>query len=310
MDKTAGSGVPLRSNSGPQEEVKLLNWIHAASDPLELITIVRQIAADNAVRLPPVFLSRYVNESLVAAAYFRVLPGGVATLGGVRSLAGFEATASQLVSELARQLDANGICQIQSIVRNDDQTTHRIVAGAGFGQLTSVQQQWRETNYDLAPASLTWRPANRYTEEQLAAVLEQTFVDTKDCPELNGIRRPIDALEGFLEGKPLSTIRHWYVLREQDNDIGCLFLCPHSNEVAELVYMGLHPNMRGRGLGRILLTDALRLSRDLGARLLIAGVDDANSPALRCYAQLGFQFHQRLGVYMPSGLLQRLRHAA
>lgn len=52
--------------------------------------------------------------------------------------------------------------------------------------------------------------------------------------------------------------------------------------------LGRHPDWRGRGLGPVVLCEAARLLRSLGAKHLKLGVTASNAPARRLYEHYGF----------------------
>jgi ribosomal protein S18 acetylase RimI-like enzyme len=91
----------------------------------------------------------------------------------------------------------------------------------------------------------------------------------------------------------------WWVVFDAHRPRGCaLFSVSPEHDSVELVYLGLGPACRGRGLGSALLDRSLRA---LGPRLLMSGgvtcaVDTRNTPALRLYAHAGFA---RFGVRIP-----------
>jgi len=57
--------------------------------------------------------------------------------------------------------------------------------------------------------------------------------------------------------------------------------------VIEIVYMGLIPAARGNGLGKTLVTHAVKAALTLGGSRLILGVDRSNQPARDIYRQQG-----------------------
>ena len=57
---------------------------------------------------------------------------------------------------------------------------------------------------------------------------------------------------------------------------------------AELVYIGIGPDVRGRRWGRTLLQHGIRLAVEARVGTLSLAVDIANSPALKLYDSLGF----------------------
>jgi ribosomal protein S18 acetylase RimI-like enzyme len=65
----------------------------------------------------------------------------------------------------------------------------------------------------------------------------------------------------------------------------------------EVVYLGLTPVARGRGLGRITLRHALELARPCVSRLELA-VDIRNTPATCLYRSAGFVVRDRRSVHL------------
>jgi ribosomal protein S18 acetylase RimI-like enzyme len=55
------------------------------------------------------------------------------------------------------------------------------------------------------------------------------------------------------------------------------------------VYLGLTPSARGRGLGDLLVRQALATTAALGASRLSLAVDSQNGPALKLYYRHGLQ---------------------
>lgn len=132
----------------------------------------------------------------------------------------------------------------------------------------------------------------------LLEALEASYVDTKDCPELCGMREATDVLESHKAvGRFDPAI--WWLLLEGDAPVGCaLFSVSPEHDSLELVYLGLSVAARGRGIGTAFLDEALRR---LGDRLLMTGgvtcaVDTRNTAALRLYQRAGFR---RFGVRIP-----------
>ncbi len=60
-------------------------------------------------------------------------------------------------------------------------------------------------------------------------------------------------------------------------------------EFGALARLAVHPAAQGQGLGRQLLTDALRFCRRSGARSVSLNTNESNQAAQRLYAQLGFR---------------------
>jgi ribosomal protein S18 acetylase RimI-like enzyme len=66
----------------------------------------------------------------------------------------------------------------------------------------------------------------------------------------------------------------------------------------ELLYLGLIPEVRGRGWGKQLVRHAQWLTRRAGRRQLVTAVDSANLPAVQTYTAMDFQAWQRRRLYI------------
>jgi ribosomal protein S18 acetylase RimI-like enzyme len=139
------------------------------------------------------------------------------------------------------------------------------------------------------------------TEDVLLEALNHSYIDTLDCPELCGLRETRDVLASHRDTGEFDP-RTWWVLFLKGQARGCALFsnCPELHS-AELVYLGLAPDLRGRGLGRLMLSkglDELRQQHPTWAMTL--AVDHRNGPALRLYASLGFKpFGERVALVRP-----------
>lgn len=123
---------------------------------------------------------------------------------------------------------------------------------------------------------------------ELARTLESTYRETLDCPGLAGLRATADVLEGhFGVG---ARRRHWLVARESGAARGaCLLNLAPDGRGAELVYFGLAPEARGRGIGSVLLDAGLDAVARSGAATVSLAVDARNTPAKKLYESRGFR---------------------
>lgn len=127
----------------------------------------------------------------------------------------------------------------------------------------------------------------------LLRVLEESYRDTLDCPELCGLRETADILAShYATGVFDPSI--WYLVmhRESEGDVprGCMLLSRVPEQrVLELVYIGLSPEVRGRGLGRRLLDLCVRNAAEARVDAVTCAVDCRNEPARRLYRDQGFQ---------------------
>ncbi|MFO0942238.1 MAG: GNAT family N-acetyltransferase [Pirellulales bacterium] len=300
--------LEIRSVSVAQRS-ELLRWIHHSAMPAEF----QAIEADYRLRCnnlwSPAPLEAVVAGDRVAAGYFSCLPGGLATLGGVRAI-NEQATglaAQLLVSQigLIRQRFSN--VHMQAALDVNDLDSQRIVRLAGLAQLTDVDQLWLglEDHQFLDPPNpsgstgdkLHFYPASTLSRSRFERLLGETFDQTLDCPELNGIRSLSQVLDTFLSGKPFRDCGQWNVVSLANRLAGCLLLTQHNRELIELSYMGLSRWARGKRLGGQLIQAAQQQATDLGAAMLVVAADVRNWPAMQLYKKQGFQFHRRLRVF-------------
>ena len=71
--------------------------------------------------------------------------------------------------------------------------------------------------------------------------------------------------------------------------IGCCALIPFSPGVFELSKMAVLPELRGQGIGRILLSAAIEKARGIGCRSLFLGSSTKLKNAVHLYESLGFR---------------------
>lgn len=248
-----------------------------------------------------------MGHERVAGAYMVLLGAKVAALAGVRGVDNHDSTAAQLLTMLVNQVRAAGVIQIQAILDGSESIAEEIVELAGFTMLAELQQMAlilpknpTKANIELAqlPAELNWVDARTVTRDKLVQLIAHTFIETLDCPALNGLRTPADVLDGFLDGQSLESQSHWWLLASGEKLLGCSLVNSLPNQAAELVYMGLGVTSRGRGYGKLLLEQGVRSALSLQAESFLAAVDCDNWPAIRLYAQAGFQVHTRVQAWL------------
>ncbi|HVT27697.1 MAG TPA: GNAT family N-acetyltransferase, partial [Lacipirellulaceae bacterium] len=66
----------------------------------------------------------------------------------------------------------------------------------------------------------------------------------------------------------------------------------------ELMYMGLAPEVRGRGWGRHVARYAQWLARGANVERIVVAVDASNRPAVAMYQHTGFETWEQRAVYV------------
>jgi ribosomal protein S18 acetylase RimI-like enzyme len=124
--------------------------------------------------------------------------------------------------------------------------------------------------------------------------LERSYIDTLDCPGLTGLRRGEDILAGHRGAGRLDPSL-WTLVRARGGSRAgrvvatCLMNPQPASAAVELVYLGIDPDFRGKGLGGALLARGLDAVSRRSERRVTLAVDDRNLPALALYRRFGFR---------------------
>jgi GNAT superfamily N-acetyltransferase len=172
---------------------------------------------------------------------------------------------------------------------------------AGFSHLANLQYMHRSA-YDPVPIQpipeTAWFTLPEIGEDLFADLIRRTYVDSLDCPGLTGVRTMQDVLashRGAGEHDPAG----WYVLRYRDQPAGVLITARTSFRTSlEVVYVGLVPRARGKGLARLCMHRAIQRARDLALAQVSLAVDAANHSACRLYNALNFTTHTTKSVWI------------
>ena len=144
--------------------------------------------------------------------------------------------------------------------------------------VSDSSQRWGE---------LQFIPHHTIPTKSWGQLVESTYVDTLDVPELNGLRDVENTLDGYastVSGVPQS----WWIVRCNNTDIGCLLLTPTAPEYCELTYVGIKPEWRGEGISKIIMNFACEWALENAPEGMMLAVDLRNAPAIRLYQACGF----------------------
>jgi ribosomal protein S18 acetylase RimI-like enzyme len=132
--------------------------------------------------------------------------------------------------------------------------------------------------------------ATQGLDETMVEALDRTYIDTLDCPELCGLRETRDVLDSHRDTGQYDP-KLWWLVFLNGEPHGCALFsrCPEVR-AAELVYLGLSPALRGRGMGRTLLRMGIEeVRREHPTWSMTLAVDHRNAPARHLYESLGFR---------------------
>ncbi len=175
----------------------------------------------------------------------------------------------------------------------DPKATALITAYLACGFVRLAELYYLQTDIrgnEPMPALPPGWAVSTYSAEAHAAFGEAilaSYQGSQDCPSLNGVRDVEDVIAGHKAAGDFDP-RLWFLLRESGKTLGTLLLnrSPGNNSV-ELVYLGVAPEARGRGVGDFLMEWARGVSGLEARKHLSLAVDSGNQPALRLYYRHG-----------------------
>ena len=204
-----------------------------------------------------------------------------------------KAVVDALMTQLCADIDAAGSRMAQALLSPQDDVETKLLERFGFAYATDMFFLART----LTPEDIAREPTQSEidheifhagNENRFASVIERTYRDSLDCPFLDGIRNGSDALVGHrISGRfdPAG----WRLYRAGSEDVGVVLMNEHPDQNAiELVYFGIVPEFRGRGIGRILLADCLQAAAMTGRAVVFLSVDCGNVYANALYDELDF----------------------
>jgi ribosomal protein S18 acetylase RimI-like enzyme len=208
------------------------------------------------------------------------------------------------LQQLCRWAFDSGSTLLQILLEPGDTLRRELCLRCGFRALTDLVYLFRLSDSPLpAPepsVGIRWLSYQPQHHELFKSVIAQTYRYSLDCPELENLRD----LEDIVLGHKAAGQFHpdlWNLLLLRDEPLGVLLLAPmKSGDTMELTYMGLCPAARRRGLGSVLLSQALALTGSFNIKSLTLAVDYRNQPACRLYRRFGFTVFLRRSVLIFS----------
>lgn len=202
-----------------------------------------------------------------------------------------QSVADALLQAVGRRLDDTGILFTQVLLEREDVDDRELLARNGFPQAADLLFLHRDLTCPLpmiSSADLQVIPYDETRQDQFAWLLERTYIDSRDCPELTGLRGGEESLAAHHAAGSFAP-GHWLLYRDGDVDVGVLLLSQGSDATEwEIIYFGVVPEARGRGYGRAIAADGLHRARAAGGTQMQLTVDSGNAPAISVYESLGF----------------------
>jgi ribosomal protein S18 acetylase RimI-like enzyme len=213
--------------------------------------------------------------------------------GGLTGKA-IEAATRALLEPICAIGRRRGVHLAQTLIDPGDQTLLRAIEeGGAFSRMAElhylqVSPRSHETLPELG-AGMDWITYTNQAHGLFARTIIESYRDSLDCPSLNGLRDVEDVIAGH-KASGLFDAGAWFVLREGQRPLGVLLLSETlRSDAMELTYLGLVPEARGRGMGEVMLRQALAVAAFRGHPRFCLAVDSRNVPALKLYYRHGMQ---------------------
>jgi ribosomal protein S18 acetylase RimI-like enzyme len=283
-----------------------------------LIVEVLNEAERGEIDLSGLWVIRRKDGRVTGAMLTQVLPGRVAAVWApeVRPSWRRAKFAAQLVQSALAELQARGIRLAQAVLDESagSQAAQDLEHG-GMPRITELLYLERETGTPLectsrpsrylglsescSSTTFDWRPFDAAVEAEFRSVLHATYQGSLDMPELDGARSLDDILQGHrCAGRFVADRWQLGRIAGEPQAAAVLLLAEiPERSVWEIIYLGLTPAARGRGLGREALGHALELARPHVPWVELA-VDLRNYPATRLYQSSGFVIRDRRAVHL------------
>ena len=244
------------------------------------------------------------RDRLTGAAWARLQPGRTAYVWPPRLAASEpETTADGLLRAVIGFCAISDVRLAQCLVHVRDSAAEQRMLRSGFKRLTELAylvSPIKPSAQAQLAAGFELEAYGAANHNRMLAVLERTYDQTADCVELNGVRDSEDILAGYRATGSFNE-KHWLLARAEGRDVGCLLLAEHPAEkIMELVYMGLVPDVRGRGWGLKLVQTAQHLARIAECTQIVLAVDARNERALRMYEAAAFVDWDRRSVLVKT----------
>jgi ribosomal protein S18 acetylase RimI-like enzyme len=164
------------------------------------------------------------------------------------------------------------------------------LADAGVPRVTEVVQLAARPEVVPRRVAASARIERRESRdrETFAALVATTYDGSLDIPELNGAWSMADVFAGY-DCDAATDPSEWWVAVEAGRERGCLIVRRWADLAAhEILYLGVAPTGRRRGVGAWLCGQAAILAAAAGSGSLFLSVDARNEPALSLYRSAGF----------------------
>jgi len=210
-----------------------------------------------------------------------------------------------VVRRVSEEAMDGGLAMVQAFVRLNERQDVPMLSAAGYVFLAELVYMQLELMTDTEntdtrhAAAWTVRNYDQFDQTQLASLIAATYVGSRDCPSLCGVRELPDVLASHRASGGFRP-EFWWVFDSGRTTAGCILVnaATSADDGVEVVYTGVRPEFRGRGLGAAMLQHAVRQTARQGAVEMKLAVDNGNNYAKDIYRREGFEETDRRLAYV------------
>jgi ribosomal protein S18 acetylase RimI-like enzyme len=200
----------------------------------------------------------------------------------------------ELIAAISQDVLDRGVSMVQSLIEPHHFDRIEVLIDSGMFLLANLLYLARDLmrsppDRPAETDELVWRSFEEFTEAQLADVISRTYAESLDCPALRGVRRLEDVITGHKSSGIFCPEAWWIVGYRDQPPAGCILVNDSAyGPSSDIIYIGLAPEFRRRGLARAMLNRAIGQAADRSRRGISVAVDTDNPPAMSLYQQAGF----------------------
>jgi ribosomal protein S18 acetylase RimI-like enzyme len=279
--------VSIASSDWPRVEVALGKIL-----PADEMSQLREAISPSNSDAPAEIWGAFRGATLVGALRVQVQPGRSAVIAAPRMAPGETPQAAlQLLEGVLVALRERGVQVVQALVADAHGSDAQLLMAVGLKHAAELEYlvSLAASFPQSAPAEhLHLHAYSPHQHTRFSRLVERTYVGSLDCGAAEGLRTIDDVLAGYRGTGNFDPTR-WVIASEQGSDVGCLIIADDpQHDQSELMYIGVVPEARGRGLGLALVRHAQWMTRGAARGRLVLAVDAANDPAIAIYTAAKF----------------------
>ena len=264
----------LSSAAGPADDGQVVTFAQSAKargiDPARMLVAV-------------------TGDRVVWSALPVVFPGRTAIYLSGTVTDAQQPAAREVVNALLTRHTEQGVRLAQVLLDPCESAARGFYESCGFTYLAELVYLEAKARVQevKTPAAFELVNYSAGVHDEFVTAIEASYRDTLDCPGLTGVREVEDVIAGHKAAGAFCE-RFWFMAREAGEPQAVLLLSPvPPSDAMELVYIGLSPQARRRGLSDALMRLAFGTAARAGCLRLTTAVDSQNAPALRMYLRHG-----------------------